>query len=310
GAAGLGLETTKYLAQRNCKVYVASRNREKSLKGIAQAEATLDDRHGTIRFHQLDLSSIEGARQSAEAFKKLEDRLDIVVANAGVSMLNQSELSQDGYERMFATNHLGHFVFLTILLDLVKRTSRISGDARIVVTSSIGYQFATGIDYSSLTHARPGDGGSMWDVKPAFVRYGSSKLANIYLAIELNRRLREDGYTNVRCNCCHPGFAGATALGQGGFRAWGGTWAESIIRLLMKPLNTVEDASKTQTYLAASPCIREQEVGGQYWVPVWSWTQRYIRCQAEGLTKLGEDEEEAKKLWVFSEQAVERANRG
>ncbi|KAL8701844.1 MAG: hypothetical protein Q9224_000311 [Gallowayella concinna] len=302
------METTKYLAQRNCKVYVASRNREKSLKGIAQAEATLHDGHGTIQFLQLDLASIEGARRSAEAFKKLEERLDIVVANAGVSMLNQSELSHDGYERMFATNHLGHFVFLTILLDLVKRTSKICGDARIVVTSSIGYQFATGLDYSSLINARPGDGDSVWDVKSAFVRYGNSKLANIYFARELDRRLREDGYTNVHCNSCHPGFAGATGLGQGGFKAWGGTWAESIIRLLMKPLNTVEDASKTQTYLAASPRIREQEVHGQYWVPIWSWTQRYIRCQAEELTKLGEDKEEAKKLWAFSERATETGN--
>lgn len=112
----MGLQTTKYLAQRNCKVYVASRNREKSLKGIAQAEATLREPHGSIHFHQLDLASIQGARQSAEEFKKLEERLDIVVANAGVSMLNQSELSRDGYERMFATNHLGHFAFLTTIL--------------------------------------------------------------------------------------------------------------------------------------------------------------------------------------------------
>lgn len=112
----MGLQTTRYLSQRNCVVYVASRNRKKSLQGIARAEATQRGTRGAIKFHQLDLSSIEGAKRSAEDFMKLEDRLDIVVANAGVSMLNLSELSQDGYERMFATNHIGHFTFITTLL--------------------------------------------------------------------------------------------------------------------------------------------------------------------------------------------------
>ena len=79
------------------------------------------------------------------------------------------------------------------------------GDARIVVTSSVGYQFSAGIDYASLTTTRPGDGTSLWDVKAAFVRYGNSKLANIYFANELDRRLREDGYKNIYCNSCHPG---------------------------------------------------------------------------------------------------------
>lgn len=224
GAAGLGLQTTKYLSQRNCTVYVASRNREKSLQGIAHAEATLPESRGAIKFHELDLSSIEDAKRSAEEFKKLENRLDIVVANAGVSMLNLSELSRDGYERMFATNHLGHYTLITTLLgptpqsvtdmvrvslinvvDLVKRTSMTYGDARIVLTSSIGYKSATGLDYSSLTTARPGDGKSAWDVKSAFDRYGNSKLANIYFASELDRRLRQEDYRNVYCNSCHPG---------------------------------------------------------------------------------------------------------
>ncbi|KAL8857331.1 MAG: hypothetical protein Q9178_006097 [Gyalolechia marmorata] len=305
GAAGLGLQTTKYLAQRNCIVYVASRNREKSLRGIAEAEATLSDPHGAIKFHHLDLSTVDGARWSAEEFKKLEDRLDIVVANGGVSMLAQNELSQDGYERMFATNHLGHFVFVTTLLGLLKQTSRLYSEARIVVTSSIGYRTATGLDYSTLTQARPGDGESVWDLVPSFVRYGNSKLANIYFTIELDRRLREDGYTSIYCNSCHPGIAGATNLGREGIKVWGGAWVESVIGLLMKPLNTVEDASKTQTYLAASAQIPQQDVHGQYWAPVLSWTQRYLGCRAEQLTELARDEEKQKQLWSFSERAME-----
>lgn len=328
GTAGLGLQTTKYLSQRNCTVYVASRSREKSLHGIAQAEKTLPKTRGPIKFLLLDLSSIKAAQRSAQEFMKLESRLDIVVANAGVSMLNLSELSPDGYERMFATNHMGHFTFITTLLSLIKQTSVTHGDARIVMTSSIGYKSATGLDYTSLTTARLSDGDSVWDVKPAFIRYGNSKLANIYFTNELAKRLREDGFKNVYCNSCHPGelhrmhrqasrnrqvdycirLRGSnleTFTGHGGFGAWGGAWAEGLIRLLMKPLNTVEDAAKTQTYLAANPKLAQQNAHGQYWVPVWSWTQRYVRCQPEELTNLGKNEEEQKKLWDFSERAIQ-----
>lgn len=105
------------------------------------------------------------------------------------------------------------------------------------------------------------------------------------------------------------GFAGATGLGRGGFGPWGGAWAESVIRLLMKPLNSVEDSSKTQTYLAASAEIPRQNVHGQYWAPVWTWTQRYLRCGAEELTELAKNEEKQKQLWAFSERAMETSKR-
>ena len=103
------------------------------------------------------------------------------------------------------------------------------------------------------------------------------------------------------------GFAGATNLGGGGFGPWGGAWAENVIRLLMKPLNSVEDASKTQTYLAASAQILQQDVHGQFWAPVWSWTQRYLRCRAASLTELARDEEKQKQLWAFCERATDMA---
>lgn len=77
----------------------------------------------------------------------------------------------------------------------------------------------------------------------------------------------------------------------------------------MRPLNTVDDAAKTQTYLAASDLIAQRDVRGQYWCPVWSWTQRYVKCGEEGLTDLGKNEEERKKLWEFSERAVQACGR-
>ena len=106
----------KYLARKGATFHVASRNKEKSLKTIAEVEKELRGNIGPIKFHQCDISTVKGANESAEAFKKIESRIDILVANAGISITFRNELSPDGYEKMFATNHLGHMAFIMTLL--------------------------------------------------------------------------------------------------------------------------------------------------------------------------------------------------
>ena len=70
--------------------------------------------------------------------------------------------------------------------------------------------------------------------------------------------------------------------------------------------NTNEDSAKTQVFLAASSQVKEKDVSGQYWVPVWSWTNRFVKCQPEELTAIGKDSEGQKGLWEFSEEAIEK----
>ena len=98
---------------------------------MAFAQEQLKKHHpqstSSIHFHELDLSSISSARRSAEEFKKKigfgdegnevgAGRLDIVIGNAGIAFPPQDVLSEDGVERAFAVNCLGHFVFITSLL--------------------------------------------------------------------------------------------------------------------------------------------------------------------------------------------------
>lgn len=98
---------------------------------MAFAQEELKKHHpqstGSIHFHELDLSSISSTRRSAEEFKKKigigeagneagAGRLDIVIGNAGIAFPPQDVLSEDGVERTFAVNCLGHFVFITSLL--------------------------------------------------------------------------------------------------------------------------------------------------------------------------------------------------
>ena len=131
-------------------------------------------------------------------------------------------LSTDGLDMAFAVNHVGHFVFISGLLPLLRSTAEKSGDVRVVITSSNAYKFVDKVDLSDVGRRIPGDGGSVRDLPAATRRYGRSKRANILFAMELDRRLRAPpggggggGCTGVRVNVCHPGAIGATGLGDG-----------------------------------------------------------------------------------------------
>ena len=174
--------------------------------------------------------------------------------------------------------------------------------------SSLGYKKARKLDYEMLCTAKPGDGKSMKDAPEALMRYGDTKLANLYFAKELDRRLQIRGVKNVFCNACHPGIAGGTGLGSGGLGKIG-DFLEPAIRGIVRWVgNTTQDSAKTQTYLAASREITEKNVHGQYWAPIWSWKSKYVLCKEElPLTELGSDQEEQRKLWDFSEKALQKA---
>lgn len=159
-----------------------------------------------------------------------------------------------------------------------------------------------------LSTVKPGDGKGMADAPEAFRRYCDSKLANLYFAKELDQRLQARGVKNVFCNACHPGSAGGTGLGSGGLGKVG-DYLEPVIRGIMRWVaNTNDDSAKTQTYMAASNEIKEKDIHGQYWAPIWSWTSTYVSCKEDSpLTSLGGDQGEQTKLWDFSERALKKA---
>lgn len=104
-------------------MYVAARSSQKTSNGINSIQESLGEKGSLVLHHELDLGSVTLSKQSALEFKKLEGRLDIVMANAGISMASLAELSPDGFERMFAVNHLGHFAFITSLTGTFYQTT-------------------------------------------------------------------------------------------------------------------------------------------------------------------------------------------
>jgi NAD(P)-dependent dehydrogenase (short-subunit alcohol dehydrogenase family) len=210
GNRSLGLETVYMLLRKNCTVWIAGR----SQGGFDDAKSQLSARPdvteamvANLHFHKLDLAEMKSAYESANDFASHNSRLDILVANAGVSLQRGDQLSSDGYEQTFQVNQLGHFSFITPLLPLMEKTAREHGEARVVITSSAAHAFAkSGIDFDALTKATPHTGLS--GLGDAMTRYGASKLANMLFARELDRRwaypLRQQGVF-VSSDSVHPG---------------------------------------------------------------------------------------------------------
>ena len=128
---GLGLASAERLARRGAEVLVHGRSEQKLERALAKLGA---DRGARVRGFLADLSSLERVRSLARDVARSADRIDVLVNNAGVAVMDGRRESQDGFELTFAVNYLSHFLLTAELLPLVRR----SAPARIVNVASIG----------------------------------------------------------------------------------------------------------------------------------------------------------------------------
>ncbi|KAG7317075.1 hypothetical protein KOW79_019373 [Hemibagrus wyckioides] len=152
--------------------------------------------NGNVVVRHLDLASFFSVRQFAQEYISTEDRLDILINNAGVMMCPHS-LTVDGYETQFAVNHLGHFILTVLLLDMLKT----SAPSRIINVSSIAHKGGK-IHFNDLNFTK-----TPYD---SLVSYRQSKLANMLFTRELARRTKGSGVTVY---ALHPGVI-QTELGR------------------------------------------------------------------------------------------------
>lgn len=159
--------------------------------------AELAEASGSRRLVPLvaDLASLAAVRGLAEEVAAEQGRLDALVNNAGVGMLERGE-SEDGYELTFAVNYLAPFLLTRLLLGVLRR----SVPARVVNVASIG-QAPVNFEDVMLE-----DG---YDMTTA---YSQSKLALVSFTFELAKRLRAEGETELTATALHPATLMPTKL--------------------------------------------------------------------------------------------------
>jgi len=180
GYSGLGLETTRALAEAGATVIVPARSPEKAQRALVNI--------ANVEQAALDLADPASIDAFAGGFLSRTKKLDILINNAAIMA---SPLMRDarGYEAQFATNHLGHFQLTARLWPALKA----AGDARVVSLSSIGHRISPpGLDDPSFARTEY----NKW------LAYGRAKSANALFAIGLDARGKRHG---VRAFAVHPG---------------------------------------------------------------------------------------------------------
>ncbi|MBV8296035.1 MAG: SDR family oxidoreductase [Acidimicrobiia bacterium] len=256
--SGIGRATAGDLASRGGKVFVATRNEEKT-------KPVLDELGGDAEFVHLDLGDLASVQQCAKDFLSRDVPLHALINNAGLA--GQRGLTTSGFELAFGTNHIGHFLLTNLLLDRLKD----SAPSRIVNVSSVAHFSATGIDYEAVRRPTKSITG--------LPEYAVSKLANVLHAQELARRLAGTGVTTYSL---HPG-----AIASNVWRRV--PWPfDALMKVFMK---SNEEGARTSLYCATSPevagdsgryydgCSEKEpskratpELGAELWEKSEEWT--------------------------------------
>jgi NAD(P)-dependent dehydrogenase (short-subunit alcohol dehydrogenase family) len=192
------------LSLRGAHVVIACRSEKNGSEAVAKITKDIPD--AKVSFMQLDLGSFPSIRKFAADYKALNIPLHILINNAGVMACPLTRTSE-GLEMQFGTNHIGHFLLTTELLDLIKSSGVPEYPARIINLSSVGqYYFAPphGMRLDDLGAEKHYD---QWE------RYGSSKLANILFTKHLQALFAAEN-ANVVAVSVHPGVIGETNLSR------------------------------------------------------------------------------------------------
>lgn len=261
-SGGLGLETARILAHRGAHVVLAVRNR-------AKGEVAAASMPGEVEVRVLDVADLGSVR----AFAADAGPVDVLINNAGVLGVPFGT-SPDGFERHFATNHLGHFALTNLLLPQLTD--------RVVVVGSQSHRGGD-LDLDDLDWKRRG-------YRP-YAAYEASKLANLLFLAELQRRLTASGST-LRATGAHPGSTATGITGSTGspVKTWIGSFGHRLVGM------PAWRGALTTVYAATMDVPGNTYIGPHGLREMQGWPV------SVGRSRSASDPDLAKALWAKSEE--------
>lgn len=285
GNAGVGLESVRQLARhRPAKIYLAARTGAKFDLAIQSILKDVPEAKSVVEFLELDLASFASVKAAAEKVLSENDRLDVLLNNAGVMALPPGT-TQEGYEIQFGTNHMGHALLTRRLMPLLLTTAEAGREVRVVNLSSAAEQIGALRGQISFDQLKT----DMRNVH-TYMRYGQSKLANVLFTRELAKR-----YPSVTSVAVHPGRVRTQLLDTFFQKRTLAGWLQGFMdAIVMMP---VEKGALSQLW-AASDNNKDKNgqprvhSGSYYWPVGWK----------QAGSKLSRDAQLAGKLWEWQEK--------
>uniref|UniRef100_A0A093VD31 Retinol dehydrogenase 12 n=1 Tax=Talaromyces marneffei PM1 TaxID=1077442 RepID=A0A093VD31_TALMA len=202
GTNGIGVETARALHVTGADVYITGQTRE---RGTEVAEHIAGDgKPGKVVFLEMNLGSLESVRGVAKKFLEVSGgKVNVLITNAGIRGYPKDK-TQDGFEQHFGINHLGHFALFQHLKDALLASSTPEFNSRVVVLSAAGHRQSK-IRFGDYNYDNRPD-----EYNPGLA-YGHSKIANIYMANEIERRFADQG---LHATAVNPGLIPGTGLNK------------------------------------------------------------------------------------------------
>lgn len=283
GNSGIGLETTRVLAEAGATVIVPARDINKALANLNGIP--------NVEIEVMDLMDPESIDTFAEKFLESGRPLHLLINNAGIMWVPLRRDSR-GIESQLATNYLAQFQLTARLWPALKQAD----GARVVNVSSQGHQFA-GFDFDDPNfHDRDYE---------TLQGYGQSKTAVNLFSLELDNRAK--GF-NVRAYSVHPGSIGGTGLGREAslelFQKMGFCDAEgNMLPEVLASLKTIPQGAATTLWCATRPAL--DTIGGVYCEDGDIATISPEQGVANGVKAYSLDQADAKRLWILSEEMTQ-----
>jgi len=267
---GIGYHMAHGLVSKGASVVMACRNLKKA--SDSRNKILKDFPKANIKIYQLDLADLDNIKYFAKKFINENDRLDVLINNAGV-MIPPYSKTKNNFELQFGTNHLGHFALTGLLLPLLEKND----NGRIITVSSIAHNPGI-IDFDDLNSERKKY--SKWG------SYSQSKISNLCFAIELDRRLKAGGFSTISL-ASHPGYSN-TELQR-----------YSILWRILNVFFAMSAKKGSEATLFAATNQKATEY--IYWGPTGIIEMRGRTGKAK-INKKAQNKETAKRLWSISEK--------
>ena len=282
GNTGIGLETTKTLANAGATVIVPARDVEKAKKNLEGIK--------NVEIEIMDIMNPDSIDAFAQKFLLSNRPLHLLINNAGIMWVPLRRDSR-GIESQLATNYLGQFHLTARLFPALKNAN----GARVINVSSLGHQMAS-FDFE--------DPNFLQREYETLQAYGQSKTASNLFSLELDNRAKA---FNVRAYSLHPGSIAGTELGREaslelfqkmGFLDENG----NLLPEVAARLKSIPQGAATTVWCATSPLL--DNIGGVYCEDndIGPLSNNMDSAGSYGVEPYSLDETNAKKIWDLSEK--------